>query len=699
MAGKWAAIFAMAALLGGAAPGERQSTARQTPLQPVADGDWPMPGRTADEGHHSPLDQISAANVAGLKLAWYVDLDVNSANTIPIAVDGIVYVAAGMSIVHAIDGTTGDILWRYDPEVGMAAGDKLRFAWGIRGLTYDRGRLFVGTQDGRLIAIDAKTGTLLWSAQTTEPDDARYITGAPRVIGDNVIIGHGGAEFGPVRGYVTAYNTSTGKQAWRFWTVPGNPADGFENETMRKAAATWSGRWWDYGGGGGTVWSGITYDPEYDRVYIGVGNAGPWNWKVRNPGGGDNLFLASIVALDAKTGEYAWHYQVNPNDAWDYSAAMDMVTATLTIDGRPRKVLMQAPKNGFFYVIDRDTGKPISAEKVVRATWASGIDLKTGRPIETPNIRYETKPSTLWPSMFGGHNFQAMAFHPGTKLVYLSTLDLGATWSDEGFDASWRPRKSMNNAGLKIGLEMPPKLDTTLTAWDPVRQRKVWEVPTPTGWGPGVMSTGGGLVFQGQMDGRFTAWRAEDGQRLWQHDAGVSVTGTPISYAAKGTQYVAVIAAPPVGSAEMMAGKAGLIWDYRAFPRRLMGFSLTGRATAPALPRPGSPPPMPAPDAPSDPALAKQGQALFMGRCLTCHGSGAIAAGAGPDLRASEIPLSAEAFAAVVSEGALRPRGMPRFGELSATDVEALRHFVRSQAEAALAGKPPSGVWPPPATP
>ena len=367
--------------LGAAAPPSGASTIDDAALANEADGsDWPAFGRTFSEQRFSPLRQIDAENVARLGLVWSLDLPgvINVASQ-PLAVAGVVYFAVGQSVVHAVDARTGKLLWRHDPEVAKVAGPKLRAAWGSRGLAFYRDKVYVGTLDGRLLALSAATGEPVWSVLTVERDDARFISGAPRVFDGKVLIGHGGADHGPVRGYVTAYDAETGRLLWRFHIVPGDPAQGFENAAMETAARTWTGEWWKHGGGG-TVWNAITYDPEFDRVYLGTGNGAPWNQKIRSPGGGDNLFLCSVLALDADTGEYRWHYQTTPGETWDYNSAMDMLLATLPIDGKPRKLLLHAPKNGFFYVIDRETGKLVSAEKIGKATWALRVDAtKIGR--------------------------------------------------------------------------------------------------------------------------------------------------------------------------------------------------------------------------------------------------------------------------------------------------------------------------------
>ncbi len=466
-----------------------------TPDRAASDdaGNWRGFGRADDEQHFSPLAEIDGNTISRLGLAWSFDLEAANSVTAPVAVDGVLYMATGYSVMRALDAVSGRELWRYDPEVPQAAGIRLRQGWGSRGLAYLDGRLFTGTQDGRLIAVDAKTGEPLWSVQTLEPGDVRFISGAPRAFDGKVIIGHGGSDGGPTRGYVTCYDAATGRQIWRFWLVPGDPAKGFENAAMAMAAKTWTGEWWKLGGGGG-AWNAFAYDPELKLVYIGTGNGAPWNQKIRSPGGGDNLFLSSIVAVNADTGAYVWHYQTNPGETWDYNATMDMELATLTIDGKPRKVLMQAPKNGFFYVLDRETGKLLSAEPFAKVTWASHIDLKTGRPVEAPNARYAKGSFELWPGPTGAHSWLPMAFSPQTGLVYIPASDRPMVINDDGVDLKgWRwPGHNIVDGGTRgdFNPDLPGASMSYLVAWNPVTQKPAWKVQTPGFWGGGVMATG-----------------------------------------------------------------------------------------------------------------------------------------------------------------------------------------------------------------
>jgi quinohemoprotein ethanol dehydrogenase len=632
---------------------------------------WAAYGRTFGETHYSPLTEINRETVPRLNLAWTVDLNVTNNLSTPLAVDGVIYVASGYSYVHAVDAKNGKLLWRFDPEVLKVAGAKLRTGWGIRGLAFWKGRLFVGTHDGRLIAIDAKTGAQVWSAQTIDSADGSFVSGPPRVFNDKVVIGFGGGDFGAVRGYVTAYDTNTGKQLWRWWTVPGDPAKGFENAAMETAAKTWTGEWWKHGGGG-TVWNAMTYDPEFNRLYIGTGNGGPGNWKIRSPGGGDNLFLCSVVALDADTGEYVWHYQTTPGDSWGYDSAMDMTLATLNIGGAPRKVLLHAPKNGFFYVLDRTTGKLVSAEKLGTVTWATKVDLPTGRPVLTPNARDENGAVTSWPGVQGVHNLYPQSFSPKTNLVYVPTIEMPAQFGGD-VDAKADAGKSF------------------LTAWDPVKQRAVWQQPTPGLNNGGTLATAGDLVFQGQADGYINAYGASDGRRVWSFYAATAALGTPITYSVGKQQYVSILTGPLHGAAGgpgSMAAKFG--WDARIHPRRLLTFVLDGKGKLPPTPPPVFAKPLDGPEMNVDEMLVKEGVEQWS-RCQLCHGAGAVAGGTAPDLRAAPIVLNPASFATVV-KGGLETRGMPKFAELSDRELEALRHYVRYRARLATR---PNGIAPP----
>ena len=638
-------------------------------------GDWPAYGRTFGEQHFSPLTRINDRNVARLGLAWYMDLGPASPYTQPIAVNGVVYFSQGMSIVHAVDAVSGKLLWRYDPEVARHGGRELYWFWGTRGIAWWNGKVYTSTGDGRLIALDAKSGKALWSVQTTERGSGQYITGAPRAFDGKIVIGQAGGDVSATRGYATAYDAETGRQLWRFYTVPGDPAKGFENKAMEMAAKTWSGEWWKYGGGG-EPWNSFAYDPETHTVLVGTGNGYPWNTKLRSPGGGDNLFLCSLVALDAETGEYKWHYQFNPAETWDYNGAMDIEFADLVIDGKLRKVAMSAPKNGFLYVIDRIDGKLISAEKIAKVTWASRIDLATGRPVEDPADHFANgQDFEMWPSSRGAHSTMPMAYSPATKLLYIPKIEMGFTVNDRGVtrESYWT---------VNFGPPKPNPLQNTsaLLAWNPVTQKPVWKVDTRGGINGGILATAGDLVFQGQIDGRFSAYRASSGKELWTFSAQAPVIAAPISYMAGGKQYMTVMVGIGGGAGTTPYSYGGVIVDYRTQRKRALTFVLDGSAQLPPAPPPFVVKAVADPAYHADPALAARGAHLFTRTCFVCHGGEAVSGGSAPDLRASQVPLSAKAFAAVVRDGALAVDGMPKMTDLSSDELDALRQYVRSRA-------------------
>ncbi len=661
-------------------------------------GDWAVYGGTNQAQHYSPLDEIDAGNVNSLGLLWSMDLPAGgNTATQPIAVGGVLYFASGLSIVHAVDAATGKLLWRYDPEAGEVAGKNLRFGWGVRGIAWSDGKIYTATQDGRLIAIDAATGDPVWSVQTFSPEYSAYITGAPRVFGGKVIIGHGGTA-GATRGYITAYDANTGEQLWRFWTVPGNPADGFENEAMEMAAKTWAGEWWKFGGGA-DVWNATAYDEETDTVYIGTGSGYPWNRQMRSADEkgdrGDNLFVCSIVALDGKTGEYKWHYQVVPGETWDFDATMDIELVDLEIDGKLRKALVQAPKNGFFYVLDRHTGELISAEPYTEVTWATGVDKKTGRPIEAPGVRYrDGKMVRIRPSGMGGHNWMPMAYSPRTKLTYIPANEFEMAYGYGDAAKGWKvpDNRTVSGAVDIAGGKLMGMSGATggLLAWSPIEQKAVWRVDHPTYLNGGVLATAGDLVFQGTVDGYFTAYSATDGKVLWRFDAKAPIMGTPISYSVAGRQYVSVLtglggniaaAAPGIIGTDI-AEKYGL--DPRTQSRRVLTFAIGASGRLPERARPA--PPVQAGNVVIDPRAVQSGMLAFAAHCATCHGSMAVGVTTGPDLRRSPIVASREAFEQVVRDGALVSLGMPKFGEFSRDKSESIRQYVLAQA-ADLAGQ------------
>jgi quinohemoprotein ethanol dehydrogenase len=648
--------------------------------------DWPGYGGTPGEAHFSALTDVSAATVSRLGLAWTHEFDsARGLEATPVVVGGVLYTTSSWSKVYAFDARTGKPLWSFDPKVPGEVGFKACCDVVNRGVAYHRGRVFVGTLDGRLIALDAKTGKVAWSVVTVDQSLSYTITGAPRIVKDRVLIGNGGSEFG-VRGYISAYDTVTGKLAWRFFTVPSSSAtpDGAaSDEVMAKARATWSG---DFGrlGGGGTVWDAITYDADHNQVIFGTGNGTPWDETVRSPGGGDNLFLASIVAVDADTGRYRWHYQTTPGDVWDFDAAENLTLANLTIDGQPRKVVMQASKNGFFYVIDRSNGQLLSANNYVPQTWTTGMDPKTGRPVEAENARYTSGVFVSTPSGLGGHNWQPMAFSPVTKLAYIPAQEVPLAYKgmqpfsetpggwNTGVDWSANVLPE-DTAGLKAVRAI---LKGHLAAWDPVTQREVWRSEQGGPWNGGVLATAGGLVFEGTAKGEFQAYGADTGKTLWSFDTGIGIIASPVTYAIGGRQYVAV-----------MAGYGGGYVQYSPFtenagPRpngRLFVFALDRNTPYVAKRTPPA-----APVLVADTWSAEQherGAAIYANVCSLCHGDRARSSGLNPDLRRVASLQDKDTWNTIVIGGVLKNRGMISFARwLSPDDAEAVRGYVASRA-------------------
>jgi quinohemoprotein ethanol dehydrogenase len=665
-----------------AVTGERIAAADQEP------GNWLSHGRNYGEQRFSPLDQINADTIKDLKLAWYFDFDTNrGVEATPLVVDGVMYTTASWSVVYALDAKTGKQLWRYDPQADRKQAFYACCDVVNRGPAVWGDKVFVGVIDGRLIALDRATGKLVWETLTIEKGKPYTITGAPRVAKGKVIIGNGGAEFG-VRGYVSAYDADTGEMAWRFYTVPGNPADGFENAAMEKAAKTWTGEWWK-GGGGGTVWDSMAFDPELDLLYVGTGNGSPWNQRLRSPDGGDNLFLTSIVALRPDTGEYVWHYQTVPGDTWDFTSTQHILLADLEWGGKVRKVLMQAPKNGFFYVIDRATGELLGADPYVKVTWASHVDLETGRPVETPNARYDLSQQALQPGPFGGHNWHPMAFNPATNLIYVPTQDLPFLYKE---DKAFEPSAAHYNLGIhfdagalpednvKAG-EIAKTITGALTAWDPVAKKPRWRVELQDVWNGGVLTTAGNLVFQGTNRGQLNAYRADTGDRLWSADGQTGIHAAPISFAVDGQQFIAISA----GSGTAMALPGGQLASHSLPPNRsrMLAFALNGSASLPvaAVVERKVAADLPAVTGNTD-ALAT-GKTLYQGYCSRCHGDNVVSGNVIPDLRYSTADVHAQ-WQAIVRDGALLGNGMMGFKEwLDAEQVAQIQQYVLSRAHAA----------------
>ena len=665
---------------------KRTAVNRDTIIEASSSG-WRSHGRTYSEQRHSPLNAINAENVTDLGLAWSFDLGSSRGiEATPIVHDGVIYVTATWNKVHALDAKTGQNLWSFDPQI-----DKEQAAKGCcdvinRGVAIWGNSVFTATMDGRLISLDAKTGVTNWDINTIDKTKPYTISGAPRIIDGKVIIGNGGAELG-VRGYITAYAADSGKQLWRFYTVPGNPEDGFENATMEMAAKTWTGEYWQ-AGAGGTAWDSMAYDPELDLLYIGVGNGSPWNHSIRSPEGGDNLFLSSIVAVRPSTGEYVWHYQTTPADNWDYTATQHMILAELELDGKPRKVIMQAPKNGFFYVLDRETGEFISANNFVPVTWATHIDPISGRPVETDAARYSGKaPSIQLPGPLGVHNWQPMSYSPDTGLVYIPAQE--APWAyvdklDYKFtDGTWNTGVDFVYGGLPTDKAVfkaaKASLKGRLIAWNPVTQKEVWRHEYKGPWNGGVLSTSGNVVFQGAADAHFAAFSADTGEPLWKFFTQTGVMAAPITYELEGEQYVAV--ASGWGGGYVLGVGGVLPTGSTAKIGRLMVFKLGASGELPAIDKSDMTlPVIPKPLRVTD-EVVQQGAYAYANNCGICHGDQAFSSGLVPNLRYSVITTSQEAWSNVVSNGALAKQGMPNFGKvLDAQTVEAIRAYVISEA-------------------
>jgi PQQ-dependent dehydrogenase (methanol/ethanol family) len=663
---------------------------------------WLLHGRTYSEQRFSPLDQINRVNLSKLGLAWFYDMRTpRGVEATPIVVDGVMYVTGAWSIVYALDAKTGKELWVYDPLVPRKTVIKACCDAVNRGVAVWNDKVYVGTLDGRLVALSKKDGSVVWEKMTVDPGQAYVITGAPRVAKGKVFIGNSGADLA-VRGYVSAYDAETGDQQWRFYTVPGDPAKGPDgaasDSVLAEMLKTWNGEWYKYGGGG-TVWDSITYDPELDQLYIGVGNGAPWNRQIRSPGGGDNWFLASVVALNPDTGHYLWHYQATPGDTWDATATQQMMLADLKIQGKTRKVLMQAPKNGFFYVIDRQTGKLIQAKNIVPMakasdtpagkpiSWAYGIDMKTGRPLENPEARYENGSKvTVHPVGPGAHGWQPMAMSPQTGYVYLPIQDIAITYQTDKNFVYHPGRRTMGTASLG-GLPEDPvtrknigsSMAGRLIAWDPVAQKEVWHVQHDYSNNGGVLATAGGLVFEGLVDGNFKAYDAKNGKELWTYDIQNFAQGGPISYSIDGEQYIAA-AVGNGGSTFLVAGPS-VPADMPPLNGRVVVFKLGATAQLPPVAWKQVPVPKP-PIIESTEATRQLGAQLFGANCVGCHGISAISGNVTPDLRRSPIIQSNVAFEGMVIGGWKKEVGMPSFADvLKPNDAEAIRSYLAREAD------------------
>jgi quinohemoprotein ethanol dehydrogenase len=640
-------------------------------------GQWLSHGRTYSEQRYSPLTQIDRDSVEELGLAWHTATgNKRGMEATPLVADGVMYVSTAWSRVMALDAVTGGILWRFDPQVPGSAGRNACCDVVNRGVAIWKDRVYVGTIDGRLIAINARTGKQTWSVQTTDPAKPYTITGAPRVMRDKVVIGNGGAEFG-VRGYFSAYDAATGEQLWRFYTVPGSADGPLEHEELAAARRTWSpDSLWETGLGG-TVWDAFAYDPELNLLYVGVGNSSPYNRAIRSPGGGDNLYLTSILAINPDTGRMVWHYQTTPAESWDYTATQHMILAEIELLGERRRVLMQAPKNGFFYVLDRVTGELLSAKNYVPVNWASHVNLETGRPVETGLGEWGEQDRMVSPSVFGGHNWHPMAFSPDTGLVYIPTLHMVYPFrADPGF--RYDPGVVNTGEDWKGMARSAPSVmpgfcsPTRLTAWDPVTQSQAWQVPFDSGVSAGVLATAGGLVFQGNIHGELVAFRDDSGERIWSGATNIGLMAPPISYAVDGEQYIAIVAG--------IGGALGTHTDALRLSNagHVFAFKLNANATPPDVPVVARK--VQVPEQAIDQRAVAHGGELYSLHCLRCHGVNAKSSGVFPDLRTATASVH-EGWSDIVLGGALKGAGMASFSDvLSVSDALDIHAFVIKQA-------------------
>ena len=653
---------------------------------PANVGDWLSHGRGWDEQRFSPLDQINDGNVDRLGLAWFDDLEtMRGVQATPLVVDGVLYNESIYNIVTAYDGATGAKLWTYDPEVGSEWARLACCGPSSRGIAAWQGKLYIGALDGRLIAIDARTGEEVWTVQTFERAEAYSITGAPRVYDGKVVIGNGGADYG-VRGFVAAFDAETGEQEWKFYTVPGNPANGPDGEAsdsaMQIALPTWHGEWWRYGGGG-TAWDAFAYDPELNLVYIGTGNGTPHMWHFRSEGRGDNLFLCSIVAVDADSGAYKWHYQMVPEEDWDYICTQPMMLADLEIAGRERQVIMQAPKNGFFYVLDRATGELLSAETYTSVnTWASRIDMATGRPVLQPGAHNTTTPHLMSPSWLAGHTWHPMAYSPQTGLVYFPAQEQGDVYAraeDGTFNYvhhrsnSAQQRRNMPELRAQLMAQATAEEKGYLLAWNPATQTEAWRVPYAHPGSGGVLATAGNLLIQGTIDKTLAIYAADTGAKLWEMGIDQAPVAGPITYMIDGVQYIAINAGWG-GSPVYNLNNDG---PFRTASAKLLVFRLD--ATGVTLPP--MPPPVALPRPPfltATEAEVSAGRELYAENCVRCHGVDAV--GGVKDLRWMDSAAH-EDFLDIVLHGKLAERGMASFGDvLDEEQARAIHAFLIARA-------------------
>jgi quinohemoprotein ethanol dehydrogenase len=666
--------------------GKKATTDTPAVIEDAASTEWAGPGRTPSEQRFSPLKQLTPANIQRLRLAWHADLHTfRGVESTPLFLDGVLYNVSAWDITTAYDATNGKVLWTFDPKIPVEWSRIACCGPVSRGIAAADGKIIVGALDGRLIALDAKTGVPVWSTQTLDAGQPLSITGAPRVADGQVIIGNAGGDLG-ARGYVSAYDMKTGKQTWKFYIVPGDPAKGPEgmasDPVMAMAAKTWTGEWWKVGGGG-NPWDGMAYDPALHVLYVATGNGSPHAQAFRSPGGGDNLFLCSILALDARTGQYLWHYQEVPGEEWDYDCTAPMILADLKIDGSDRKVILHAPKDGFFYVLDRTSGKLLSAKNYVPNMWASHIDLETGKPAIYPEAYVAEKPYLMTPSYGGGHNWNPMSFSPLTGLVYIPTME---QWMVESRLPDGEFKFVLGRSTLGAGVTNYPELRKELNAkaaqpdkgyllaWDPVKQREAFRIPYPHPGNGGTLTTAGNLLVEGTINKTLAIYRADNGKKLWEMPTqSVPVSG-PMSYAVHGRQYLAVNAG---WNSAVINGLSSPDKPFSFSEARLLVFAIGGKDKLPPAVATASiepPPPEPQP-----PEAVKSGAVLYSANCAICHGQNAM--GGAKDLRFMSGEKHTQFFE-IVLDGKLKAGGMQSFADRLTNEQAADIHaYLISRAQ------------------
>jgi PQQ-dependent dehydrogenase (methanol/ethanol family) len=653
-------------------------------------GSWLAVGGGYNEQHFSQLDQMNDTNVKQLGLAWYADIDTERGQeATPIVVDGVLYVTSAWSMVKAFDIKTGAKLWEYDPAVDKSKGADACCDVVNRGVAAWNGKVYLGALDGRLIALNGKTGKVVWETMTVPKGTHHTITGVPRIANGKVFIGNGGAEY-DIRGNIAAFDAETGKQLWTFYTVPGDPSKPYEQPILKEAAKTWKGdQYWKLGGGA-TVWDGIVYDPKTNLVFFGTGNGLAWAQELRSPGGGDNWFVSSIIAVNADTGQYVWHYQETPGDEWDYDNCNPLMIADLKYPDGVKHVLMQASKNGFYYILDAKSGKLISAAKYQPDTnWADHVDLKTGRPVESPLVRYSAtnRSARLAPAALGMHNWHPMAMSPETGWIYIPTqYSAGAFAMKDNFvpnpkgtntgNDGAKGRETVCTDAAKCG-----NLDSYILAWDPVKEKEVWRIPNAVYGSSGILATSGNLIFSGNHKGEFAAYNATTGQRVWSAPVQARVVAAPSTYLSDGKQYVAIL----VGARGLPADQKRTV-AVSANNSRLLVFTAGGTKTLPTEmnkieggPKVSINPPL----STASNETIFEGEQLYKNNCAMCHGGEVVpAAGAvAPDLRYSGLLPIRNGWDPIVREGQMAARGMPSFGpRLSKDETDAVLAYVIKRA-------------------